>query len=163
MKRIILILLVCSLLLPAANAIEVKPVRTIKPMIGGGLLKSTPEPTPEPILEPTQAPFVFDAINRNPDNYEGQHFIITGRVVQAIEEKDDEHGYTVVGLRVATRGLYDDIIFVIYFREPGQDRILEDDRITFEGEAYGLYTYTSTDDVPITLPLFMLMDVIEIA
>lgn len=159
MRRIILILLVCSFLLPAANAIEVKPVRTIKPMIGGGLLKSTPEPTPEP----TQAPFVFDAINRNPDNYEGQHFIITGRVVQAIEEKDDEHGYTVVGLLVATKGLYDDIIYVVFFREPGQDRILEGDRITFEGKAYGLITYTSVNDVPITLPLFLLMDVIEIA
>lgn len=123
----------------------------------------TPAPTPTPEPTPTPLPALdFDAVNRNPDKYKYQSFLISGHVLQIIEEYNEEEKNTYVSARVATSGNYDDVVYVVYIREPGEDRILEGDNITFDGTAYGLYTYTSIDDFSITLPLFFLDRVVSI-
>lgn len=124
------------------------------------LINATPEPTPEPTSEPT-TDFDFNAINRNPDKYNGVHFTISGRVLQIIEKEAGEIG-TLIGARIATRGRSDDVIYITYVRQSGEDRLLEDDLVTFKAESCGLYTYTSVDNVPITLPWFFLEEIITI-
>lgn len=125
-------------------------------------------PTPEPSPTPTPPPILdFDAVNRNPDKYKDQFFTISGEVVQIVEEPFEDEGgaysdTTLVRARIATKGHYDDMIYVFYYRSPGEDRILEGDKITFEGVGFGLYTYESVEHISITLPLFLLTKVIEI-
>lgn len=61
---------------------------------------------------------------------------------------------TYVVMRIATRGNYDDVVYVTYFRGEGESRILEDDRVTVYGKCEGLYTYESTTGKSVTLPEF---------
>lgn len=131
--------------------------------------QNRPTPSPSPTLTPapdiiaTVAPATFDfnAINRNPDKYKGERFTITGYVLQIIETEVGSN--TLVRARIATKGGYDDVIYVGYYREPGEDRIIVGDRLTFIGTGGGLYTYTNVDDVSVTLPLFMLEKVLSIS
>ena len=48
---------------------------------------------------------------------------------------------------------YTDTIYVVYYPEEGEDKILEDDIITIWGTSQGDYTYTSTIGASVTLPL----------
>ena len=90
---------------------------------------------------------------RNPENFKGTNVKVTGEVIQAL------YGSEGIDLRVnitkegnyAT--YYTDTIYVVYYPEEGEDKILEDDIITIYGTAQGDYTYTSTLGGPITLPL----------
>lgn len=122
----------------------------------------SPTPTPAPDIIATVAPATFDfnAINRNPDKYQGVHFTITGYVLQIIES--EEQPGTLVRARIATRGRYDDVIYVGYYRQPGEDRIIEGDLLTFNAVGRGLYTYDTVENVSKTLPLFMLEEVVSI-
>ena len=65
-------------------------------------------------------------------------------------ESDDSR---VIGMRVAKDDDYDHVIYVMYTMPEGASRILEDDTITVYGELAGLYSYTSTMNKPITLPI----------
>ena len=95
----------------------------------------------------------FEQMARNPENFKGTNVKITGEVIQAL------YGSEGIDLRVnitkegdyAT--YYTDTIYVVYYPEEGEDKILEDDIITIYGTAQGDYTYTSTLGGPITLPL----------
>ena len=119
-------------------------------------MQETPTPTPAPTVEPTATPvpvFDYDAINRNPDKYEGEYFGIIGTVVQVVNETKGDSG-TVVSARIATQGSNDDIIYMIYLRQPGEDRILEGDKISFTGCAQGLFSYSNRFNQRIALPEF---------
>ena len=119
-------------------------------------LQTTPELTPAPTIEPTATPmpaFDFDAINRNPEKFEGEYFGIIGTVLQVVDESKGDSG-TIVSARIATRGSNDDIIYMIYLRQPGEDRILEGDRISFTGCANGLFSYSNRFNRRITIPEF---------
>ena len=94
----------------------------------------------------------YNAISRDPDSYEGKYYQFTGKVVQVMET--DYSGYTFVELRIATKGNYDNIVYVMYERPKGAARILEDDRITVYGECTGLYTYETVMHSTVTLPCF---------
>lgn len=97
--------------------------------------------------------YTFEQIARNPDNFKGTNVKVTGEVVQAL------YGDTSVDLRVniTKKGTYstyyDDTIYVVYYPESGEDKILEDDIITIYGTSQGDYSYTSTMGAKITLPL----------
>lgn len=122
------------------------------------LAQTTPEPTSTPSPD-----FDFDAVNRNPDKYRGEYFTIKGHVLQIIESPyEDDPDLTYVEARIATKDNYDNVIYVAYYRKPNEDRILEGDTLTFEAVGYGLCTYTSTQKISITLPLFALTEIISI-
>ena len=97
--------------------------------------------------------YTFEQMARNPDNFKGTNVKVTGEVVQAL------YGDTSVDLRVniTKKGTYstyyDDTIYVVYYLESGEDKILEDDIITIYGTSQGDYSYTSTMGAKITLPL----------
>ena len=95
----------------------------------------------------------FKALSRNPDNYIGKNYTFSGKVLQVMESSSSSG--TQVDLRIATKGNYDDVVYVTYTRKDGESRILEDDRVTVRGSSLGLYTYTSTMGKEISLPLFL--------
>ena len=94
----------------------------------------------------------FKAMSRDPASYEGKNYKFTGKVLQVLE---DEYGsYTYVAMRIATKGNYDNVVYVTYERSAGEARILEDDRITVYGTSEGLYTYETVIGGSVTLPKF---------
>lgn len=115
-------------------------------------LQHNPVATSEPTATPAPV-FDFDAINRNPDKYEGQYFGIIGTVVQVVDESEGNSG-TIVSAQIATQGSDKDIIYMIYLRQPGEDRILEGDKISFTGCAHGLFSYVNRFKKKITIPEF---------
>lgn len=95
----------------------------------------------------------FTAISRDPNSYTGKNYKFSGKVVQVMEESYDS--YTLTAMRIATKGNYDNVVYVFYLRPENEARILEDDRVTVYAECQGLYSYTSTMGKEITLPQFM--------
>lgn len=94
----------------------------------------------------------FKTVSRDPNSYKGQNYKFSGKVLQVMESSNI--GYTYVAMRIATRGSYNDVVYVTYNRSDGESRILEGDRVTVQGTLDGLYTYTSTVGKSVTLPLF---------
>ncbi len=94
----------------------------------------------------------YDTLARNPDNYIGQHFKFTGKVIQVAEATSWLESTT---LRInVTKGKYswDDTIICTVDIPKGADRILEDDIIDIYGECKGLYTYKSIFSQSISVP-----------
>ena len=90
----------------------------------------------------------YDEMARNGDNHKGEKLQINGKVIQVM---DSDEGYAT--LRVATRDGYEDVYLVqIPADQWKSHRLLEDDVITFYGEVYGLYSYSSTMGGKITVP-----------
>lgn len=90
----------------------------------------------------------YDEMARNGDNHKGEKLQITGKVIQVM---DSDKGFAT--LRVATRDGYEDVYLVqIPADQWKSHRLLEDDVITFYGEVYGLYSYSSTMGGKITVP-----------
>ena len=69
-------------------------------------------------------------------------------------EGSDYGGTTSTAMRIATKGNYDDVVYVTYERPNSDKRILEDDRVTIYGECNGLYTYETIMGGSVTLPKF---------
>lgn len=95
----------------------------------------------------------YNEIARDPNTYKGQYYTFSGKVLQVMEGSD-YGGTTTTVMRIATKGNYDNVVYVTYERPNEDKRILEDDRVTVYGESVGLYTYTSTMGKSITLPEF---------
>lgn len=97
--------------------------------------------------------YTFEQMARNPENFKGTNVKVTGEVVQAL------YGTSGVDLRVnitkegTYTTYYTDTIYVVYYPESGEDKILEGDVITIYGTSQGDYTYTSTLGASINLPL----------
>ena len=116
-----------------------------------------PEPEPEPIdssvlfgeftKEDDYSGLNYDNLARNPDDYEGNKYKGSGRVLQVLESD------TEVDVRVAVDDNYDNVIYLVYSPSIVSSRILEDDYVTFYGESKGLYSYTSTMGATITIPM----------
>ena len=94
----------------------------------------------------------YTAISRNPSSYTGNHYTFTGKVLQVLEQEYSD--YTLVNLRIATKGNADNAVFVTYRRPKDSDRVLEGDSVTVYGECQGLYSYESVMGSTITLPYF---------
>lgn len=95
----------------------------------------------------------FTAISRDPDKYAGKNYKFGGRVLQVMEQ--DVYGVmTYVVMRIATRGNYDNVVYVTYYRDADESRILEDDRVMVYGTCEGLYTYETVIGGSVTLPEF---------
>lgn len=155
----------CGGSLSVSGFVDAPTLKELEYAFDHGAILPTPDPSPTPIPTPTPEPaplLDFNAVNRNPDKYEGQHFTINGRVLQITEDPYDEtDGSVLVGARIATDGYLGDVVYLIYIRYSGEDRLLENDNVTLEGVADGLYSYTSIKDIPVTLPCFILDHIIS--
>ena len=94
----------------------------------------------------------FNNLARNPDDYMDKKVKFSGEVLQVIEYDDGTE------IRLATAqteyGIYlDDVIYLYIPSENINSRILDGDIITIYGVSKGLFTYTSTADLSITLPV----------
>ena len=94
----------------------------------------------------------FNAISRDPASYEGKNYTFSGKVIQVMEQEVLSSTYVV--MRIATKGSYDDVVYVTYYRDSGEARILEDDRVTVYATCEGLYTYETVLGSSVTLPKF---------
>lgn len=92
----------------------------------------------------------YEQLARNPEKVKGKKVKLTGQVIQTLQ------GGTSVDLRINitkdSYGHYSDTIYALYIPKEGEDKILEDDIITFWGTACGDYSYTSVLGSTITLP-----------
>ena len=93
--------------------------------------------------------YTYNEIARDPDDYKGKKAKFSGKVIQCLESSDSSQ----VDMRLAINDDYDQIIYVVYNMPEGASRILEDDHITVYGELDGVYTYTSTMNAQITIPI----------
>ncbi len=104
----------------------------------------------------------WKGVSRNPDKFEGQTVQLTGYVLQVIENEftsyTDDSGthmsFNNYGIRIATKGKYDDVVYVIlpYEAVEGGGRLLEDDKVTVYGKYDGLETYKTILGASVTLP-----------
>lgn len=95
----------------------------------------------------------FKEISRDPNAYTGDYYKFSGKVLQALEGLS-LGGTTQTEMRIATKGNYDNVVYVTYYRPDADKRILEDDRVTVYGECEGLYTYETIMGGSVTLPKF---------
>lgn len=96
----------------------------------------------------------YKAMSRDPDTYMGNLYKFDGRVLQVTEENQND-GTTLVGMRVATKGRYDDVVYVVYSRKAGEGRVLEEDKLIVCGISMGLYSYQSVLRAEITIPMIL--------
>lgn len=102
----------------------------------------------------------YDTLARNPDKYKGNNYVFTGEVVQVAEPSGLFSGDTVT-LRInVTETVYEyidesswtDTIYATVEIPEGEDRILEDDILTFWGTCDGMYTYTAVLGNSVSVP-----------
>lgn len=88
----------------------------------------------------------FDDISRSPEAYKGKKVKFTGKLIQILE------GSYKNSARMSTNGKYDDVIYITYYDDVIDVRLLEDDMVTIYGTYSGLYTYTTVLNSTVTLP-----------
>lgn len=92
----------------------------------------------------------YDNLARKPDDYVGSLVKGSGNVLQVLD------GDTEVDMRVGTSSDgYDDVVYLVYDPSIVDERVLEDDHVTYYGRSCGLYSYESTMGGEITIPLIM--------
>lgn len=89
----------------------------------------------------------YKGVSRDPDDYDGRYVRFNGKVLQVIE--DDEF----VAFRIASKGNYDDMVFVAMMIPEHYSRILEDDRVEVSGQYAGLYSYKTVRGDTLTIPM----------
>ncbi len=80
----------------------------------------------------------YSELARNSNDYKGKNITFKGKVVQVVERS----GSNIY--RLAVDSDYDCMFYIEYDLPSGSSRILEKDKVTFKGEYYGIYTYSST-------------------
>lgn len=95
----------------------------------------------------------YKELARNPKKYEGQLVKFTGEVIQ-VQEAQSLLYYNVYRIDVTYKGYgyYDDTVYVTYDGYGSEDRVLEDDIVTFYGEFKGLKTYETVMGSSVTIP-----------
>ena len=96
----------------------------------------------------------YDQLARTPDDYINKKVKFKGEVLQTLENS------TKVQIRLAINGNYNKIVFCEYDKDIVSSRILEGDNIIIYGVSYGLFTYTSSMNIDITIPA-IIVDKIE--
>lgn len=99
----------------------------------------------------------YKTFARNPDKYKGNNYKFTGEVIQTQESSFSD----TIELRInITKEIskytnsvnWSDTIYAIVEIPDGEDRILDNDIITFWGTCDGLYSYTSVLGSKVSLP-----------
>ena len=94
----------------------------------------------------------FEDLARNPDSWKGTRLSYTGQVIQVVEPSYGDTVTLRVNVTQDEYGWWDDTIMATVEIPKGDDRILEDDIITFFGECDGMYTYESIFGESISIP-----------
>lgn len=100
----------------------------------------------------------YKTLSRNPDKYKGEHFKLTGQVIQVLDSDSWFSDATTLRINITKHDneyvddWWEDTIVATVVIPKGADRILENDIITFYGDCDGLYTYTSVLKQKISLP-----------
>ena len=128
---------------------------------------TTEEPTTE---KPTEDPKVveeefknscetidFETLSRNPDKYKSNNYKLEGKVIQVMESAWGDTVELRINITKKTYKYIDsvtwsDTIYATVEIPGGEDRLLEDDIITFWGTCDGMYTYESVLGSSISLP-----------
>ncbi|MDY3861984.1 MAG: hypothetical protein SOZ45_05460 [Ruminococcus sp.] len=124
--------------------------------------KATEKPTEDPALSEEEfknscESIDFETLSRNPDKYKGNNYTLTGQVIQVQESSFSD----TVDLRInVTKKTYEyiddvtwtDTIYATVHVPDGEDRILENDVLTFWGTCDGMYTYESVLGSSVSLP-----------
>ena len=95
--------------------------------------------------------------SRYPEEYQDRHVQFSGRVLQVMELLPGIISSHIelkmnYGLRVATNGNYDDVVYVFVNNEDVDGRILEDDEITVWGTYNGIYDYKTVLGAAMSIP-----------
>ena len=92
----------------------------------------------------------YNELARNPGKHEGKMVKFTGKVFQVSEGLFS----TTYMISVTNKGYgyYDDNVYVTYYGDNEDSRILEDDIVTFYGEYKGLKTYETVMGASRTIP-----------
>lgn len=88
----------------------------------------------------------YVGVSRDPDDYEGRLVKFSGTVLQVIEDE------TIVSFRIATKGNYDNVVFVSMVIPEEYSRILEDDKVEVQGSYAGLLSYETVRGDTVTIP-----------
>lgn len=91
----------------------------------------------------------YKGVSRNPSEYIGRYVKFNGTVLQVIEEED------YVSFRIASRGNYEDVVYVSMAIPENYSRILEDDKVTVLGVYMDLMTYETIMGASVTIPWVM--------
>lgn len=131
------------------------------------------ETTKEETQTPTESPkalekkfknscdtITYKKLARNPDKYKGNNFKITGQVIQVLDSDSWFDDSTTLRINITPEEnefadggvLWSDTIISAVTIPDGEDRILEDDVITFWGTCEGAYTYESVLGSNVTVP-----------
>lgn len=90
----------------------------------------------------------YNDLARKPKKYEYKRITFQGRVIQVMEDDDNDQ----TQIRLATNDDYDKVMYVLIDCSKLKVRLLEDDMIRFYGISGGLVTYESTMGGNITIP-----------
>ena len=96
-----------------------------------------PEPEEPKNLNDYRKDVTFDDLSRKPKDYEGEYVSYTGEVVQLLEGEKENN------LRIAIDGDYNKIVYVGYFPNTINERVLQGDNITIYGQYLGIIQYDS--------------------
>lgn len=98
----------------------------------------------------------YESLARNPNLYIGQNFVLTGEVIQVMEDNNEltlRVNITENRYEYSNEVYYSDTILVGYtYSNNMESRVLEGDIITLYGEYLGTYTYESVVGASITVP-----------
>lgn len=92
----------------------------------------------------------YKELFRNSDDYLDKKVKFTGQIQQVVTDSDSTGKYLISV--TYSDGFWDDNIYVVLDRTNTDTKFLEDDVVTFYGEASGTYTYTNAFDVGIEVP-----------
>ena len=98
----------------------------------------------------------YTSLARNPNQYKGQDFVFTGKVIQVMEDNNDltlRVNITPKKYEYSDETYYEDTILVSYqYSSSYESKILEDDIITIYGQSVGTYTYQAVMGNSVTVP-----------
>lgn len=94
----------------------------------------------------------YKDLARNPDAHKGKLVKFKGEVIQVLEASSALY-YTTYRIDVTKQRYYwTDTVYVVFDGYGSNQRILEDDIVTFYGEYKGLYTYQTIFGASVTIP-----------
>ncbi|MGJ4851912.1 peptidoglycan-binding protein [Bacillota bacterium Meth-B3] len=133
------------------KAEKMSPTGIADPAMQARLFSDDAKENPNPPFDPSiYEKLNYKAVARDPDAFKYNLVSFSGKVIQVIEGGDGGTQY-----RIATKGSYDDVVLVSYFRPEGSSRILDDDRVAVYGVCLGVISYESTMGGTITIPAAM--------
>jgi hypothetical protein len=94
----------------------------------------------------------YKDLARSADKYEGSKVKFTGEIQQIAYDSDSGESEYLIAVTKDEYDLWDDNVYVYFDNTESDTKLLEEDVVTFYGEASGDKTYTSVLGEEITIP-----------